>query len=653
MLSTRTPEYSGFIHKSRYARWLEKENRRETWDETVKRYMDFWVDRGLLEKDSDIYVELYESIFNLHTMPSMRTIMTAGKALNRDEIAGYNCSAIAVDNVRVFDEAMYILMNGVGLGFSVERQFINKLPEVAEELFESETIISVADSKIGWSSAFRELVSLLYAGKIPKWDVSKVRPSGARLKTFGGRASGAGALDDLFVFTIDLFKTAKGRKLTSIECHDLMCKIADTIIVGGVRRSALISLSNLTDDRMRRAKTGRWWDENPQRALANNSVAYTEKPDFESFLKEWQSLYESKSGERGMFSREACRSKVLENGRRDADHEWLTNPCSEIILRGSGGLCNLSEVVIRADDTLATLEQKCIKAAILGTLQATLTNFRYLRNIWSKNAKEEALLGVSLTGIMDHKVMSNEYSVEEWEDFLGDRVGSFFIDLSDVLEHLKRIVIETNKSWSKKLGIRQSAATTCVKPSGTVSQLVDSASGIHPRYSKYYVRTVRADVNDPLAIFMKEKGFPCEDDKMKPGKGLVFGFPIASPEGATTVEDVTALEQLQLWKIYQDSWCEHKPSITVYYKDSEFLAVGQWLYNNFDKVSGVSFLPFAEHTYVQAPYQPVNEETYIELLSSFPDNIDFDELELYEKEDNTKGTQELACSAGVCELVDI
>lgn len=624
-------QYQQFIHKSRYARWLPEEGRRERWDETVNRYVDFWKDRGQINDKEAL--KLFNAIFNLEVMPSMRCMMTAGEALNKDNVAGFNCSYLHIDSPRSFDELMYVLMCGTGVGFSVERNFINKLPIVAETFHKTDSVIVVADSKIGWASAFRELISLLYAGKIPKWDMSKVRESGARLKTFGGRASGPEPLDDLFHFCVGIFQKAAGRKLTSLECHDVCCKIADIVVVGGVRRSALISLSNLSDPRMAKAKNGNWWDTEGQRRLANNSVAYTEKPDFESFLAEMQNMYESKAGERGIFSRVAAQKIAGRNGRRDPEQDFGTNPCSEIILR-SNQFCNLSEIVVRPDDDLASLKRKCEVAAIIGTLQATLTDFRYLRNIWKRNTEEEALLGVSMTGIMDHYLLSK-----------GDSP-----DLEKWLGQIRDVAIKTNEKWATKLGINQSAAITCVKPSGTVSQLVDSASGIHPRFSEHYIRRVRSDKKDPLAQFMSAAGFPVEQDLMSQAS-LVYSFPIKSPEGCTTVKQVGAMEQLKLWKAYQNGWCEHKPSITVYYTDDEFLEVAQWIWDNFDLCSGISLLPYSDHVYQQAPYEDIDAEKYKELLAAMPEGVNWDDLEHFEKEDNTTGSQELACVGGACEIV--
>ena len=610
---------------------MKEEGRRETWEETVQRYVDFWTERGQI--DSKVAKKLYNSILNLEVMPSMRCLMTAGVALDKDNVAGFNCSYLAIDSPRSFDELMYVLMCGTGVGFSVERNFITKLPVVAESFHKTDSVIVVGDSKVGWASAFRELIAMLYAGKIPKWDMSGVRPAGARLETFGGRASGAQPLDDLFHFCVDVFRKAEGRKLTSIECHDVVCKVADIVVVGGVRRSALISLSNLSDGRMAKAKSGAWWENDGHRRLANNSVAYTEKPDFQAFLNEMQTLYESKSGERGLFSRVAAQKIAARNGRRDPNQDFGTNPCSEIILR-SNQFCNLSEIVVREDDTEETLKAKAEVAAIIGTLQATLTDFRYLRNIWKKNTEEEALLGVSMTGIMDNKLLSTPNSPH----------------CEVVLEAVRDVAIATNKKWAKKLGINQSTAVTAVKPSGTVSQLVDSASGIHPRFSKHYIRRVRSDKKDPLAVFMKTAGFPVEDDVMSESSS-VFSFPVKAPESSVTVSDVGAMHQLELWKMYQNHWCEHKPSITVYYTDSEFLQVAQWIWDNFDLCSGISLLPVSEHTYQQAPYEDISAEEYDKLLASMPKDINWNDLQYFEQEDNTTGSQELACTGGACEIV--
>ena len=631
--------YQQYIHASRYARYSYENNRRETWDETVTRYFNFFEEH--LHDNHDYKLTdnnrkmLEDGIKELKVMPSMRCLMTAGEALKRENVAGYNCSYIAVNNLRAFDELLYVLMNGTGVGFSVERQFVTELPIINEDFHATDTIIMVSDSKLGWAKALRELISLLAAGQIPQWNLSRVRPAGSPLKTFGGRASGPEPLEDLFRFFINIFRDAAGRKLTSLEAHDLCCKIAEVVVVGGVRRSALISLSNLSDDRMRHAKAGRWWESNVQRSLANNSACYTEKPDMGIFMEEWKSLYESKSGERGIFNRQAAQSRSEMNGRRDATHEFGTNPCSEIILRDRE-FCNLTEVIIRGDDTEETLEEKVKLATILGTFQSTLTNFRYLNRKWGENCEEERLLGVSMTGIMDN-VLTN-----------GKKKG-----LEDLLDKLRQVAIDTNKYWAKQLGIPQSAAITCVKPSGTVSQLVDSASGIHARHAPYYVRTVRADKKDPLAKMMYDQGFPCEDDVTKPEHTWVFSFPVKGPAKGVYRKDMNALEQLNLWKIYQEHWCEHKPSITISVKEEEWMEVGAWVYGNFDMMSGVSFLPMSDHTYRQAPYQDCTKEQYDKLFREMPKNINWMKLQEYEEQDMTAGSQELACSAGSCEIVDL
>jgi len=629
--------YQQFIHKSRYARWLWAENRREAWDETVGRYFDFFEehlsDTVNYKLDANTRRELEESVLSLKTMPSMRCMMTAGEALKRENVAGYNCSYVAVDSPRSFDEILYILMNGTGVGFSVESRFTEQMPTVAEKLYESDTTIVVADSKLGWAKSLKELIHLLYSGQIPKWDLSKVRAAGAPLKTFGGRASGPAPLDSLFKFCVDTFKKASGRRLTTLECHDIVCKIAEIVVVGGVRRSALISLSDLSDDRMRVAKSGEWWKENIQRALANNSYVVRENIDVGIFMKEWLSLYESHSGERGIFSRQAAKKQSEKFGRRDPNHEFGTNPCSEIILR-SREFCNLTEVVVRGDDTLTSLKEKVRVATILGVFQSTLVNFKYLSSGWKKNCEEERLLGVSLTGIMD-----NEYT-----NGLKGNLEMFLNDLRTVAQ-------DTAKEWSDKLGVPMPAAITCVKPSGTVSQLVDAASGIHARHSPYYVRTVRADVKDPLAKMMIDMGFPAEPDVTKPDHTLVFSFPIKSPNNAVCRKDMTAIEQLELWLAYQRHWCEHKPSITVSVKESEWPEVGGWVWNHIDEMSGVSFLPFSEHTYQQAPYQDCEKEDYESLLAKMPKDVNWAMLAEYEKQDTTTGSQELACVAGGCEIV--
>ena len=623
-------DYQAFIHTSRYAKYFDGKGR-ESWSETVDRYVSNVV-RPVV--DTETANEIEQGILSLEVMPSMRAMMTAGIALDRDNTAGYNCSYLPVDDPKSFDEAMFILLCGTGVGFSVERQFISKLPEIPK-LFESDTTIVVKDSKEGWAKAFRQLLVLLWAGEIPLWDVSRVRPAGARLKTFGGRASGPAPLVDLFNFAVKLFKEAEGRKLSSIECHDLMCKIGEIVVVGGVRRSAMISLSNLSDDRMRHAKSGNWWDNEPQRALANNSVSYTEKPDSLSFMREWMALVESGSGERGIFNREASKKQAAKNGRRDSDYDFGTNPCSEIILRPYQ-FCNLTEVVVRATDTVDDLARKVRLATILGTIQSTYTKFPYLRKVWTTNTEEERLLGVSLTGIMDNPIMTTKNK-----------------GLDKTLENLRNVAVVTNAEWADRLGIPQSAAITCVKPSGTVSQLVDSASGIHARHSPYYIRTVRGDNKDPLTTFMKDQGIPSEPDVFKPDQTTVFSFPVKAPNKAVVTSDLSAVDQLNMWLMYQRNWCEHKPSVTINVKKDEWFEVGTFVYEHFDEMSGVSFLPYNEHTYQQAPYQEIDKEEYKNLLSTMPKSIDWSRLSEYEKEDTTSSSQTFACTGDVCEVVDI
>jgi len=631
--------YQQFIHKSRYARWLEDKQRREDWSETVDRYLKFMVYQAKGKHQFDLPAkdieDIRDAILGQEIMPSMRAMMTAGPALARDNICGYNCSYIPVDSPRSFDECMYILMCGTGVGFSVERENVDKLPVVSDAMHETDTVIKVGDSKPGWAKSLRELIALLYAGQIPSWDMSEVRASGERLKTMGGRASGPGPLNDLFVFTVELFKKAQGRRLFPIECHDLMCKIGEIVVVGGVRRSALISLSNLNDDQMAHAKSGEWYDYEKQRALANNSVAYKSKPEMGTFMREWLALYDSKSGERGVFNRQAADKQVGRNGRREQGHMWGTNPCSEIILRPYQ-FCNLSEVVVRENDTLDSLKRKVRLATILGTLQSTLTDFKYLRKVWKTNTEDERLLGVSLTGIMDHSILSKTVDSPRW------------------LEEMRQTAVDTNLKYANMLGIPQSAAITCVKPSGTVSQLVDAASGIHARHNDYYIRTVRGDNKDPLTQFLKEQGVYSEPDVMKPDSTTVFSFAMRSPDAAVTRTQMTAIEQLELWKTYALHWCEHKPSVTISVKEHEWMEVGAWMYENFDVASGVSFLPHFDHTYQQAPYQDIEREEYLEWQERYGKlEIDWQALSDYEREDNTSGSRELACTAGVCEVVDL
>ena len=628
--------YQQFIHLSRYSRFMWDEGRRESWSETISRFFDFFESHLKTNHGYDITAlrpELEDAVLSQKVMPSMRCVMTAGEALKRENIAAYNCSYVAINSPRSFDEILYILMNGTGVGFSVESKDVEQLPVVSEDFHNTDTTIVVADSKLGWAKSLKELIGMLYVGQIPQWDVSKVRAAGTPLKTFGGRASGPEPLEALFKFCVETFKRAAGRRLNTLEAHDIVCKIADIVVVGGVRRSALISLSDLSDDRMRVAKSGQWWMDQSQRALANNSAVYKEKPDMGLFMEEWKSLYESKSGERGIFNRASAKATVVKHGRRNPDFDFGTNPCSEIILRDKE-FCNLSEVVVRDTDTMETLKEKVYLATILGTWQSTLTGFKYLSSAWKRNCEEERLLGVSMTGIMDNELTNGKLP-----------------GLEGRLEELRQIAVATNAKFAKELGIPQSAAVTCVKPSGTVSQLTNAASGIHARHNPYYIRTVRADKKDPLAALMIDAGIPVEDCVMRPNNVYVFSFPMKAPENAVFRTDMSAIEQLELWVTYQDHWCEHKPSITVSVKEHEWLEVGAWVYKHFDKMSGVSFLPFSDHVYAQAPYQDCTKEEYEEAAAKMPKNIDWSTLAKYEgKTDKTNGSQELACTAGGCDI---
>lgn len=628
--------YEDIIALTRYARWRPEDGRRETWEETVDRLMDFWDNRVARQGTrcrnnwSCVRDSIRNAIISREVMPSMRSLMTAGDALNRDEVAGYNCAYLTVDTPRAFDEAMYILLCGTGVGFSVEEKYVNQLPPIADHMEPSDTNIVVPDSKIGWATSFRELLSLLWAGRVPSVDYSRIRAAGIPLKTFGGRASGPEPLKDLFNFSVQLFSNAKGRKLRPIECHDLLCKVGEIVVVGGVRRSAMISLSDLGNEQMRTAKSGNWWEAAPHRALANNSAVFEGRPDIDTFMREWTSLIESKSGERGIFNRQACRM-ISEQHGRDHDHEFGTNPCSEIILRPQQ-FCNLSEVVVRADDTIEQLMDKVRLATIIGTLQSTLTNFRYLSKRWKTNCEGERLLGVSLTGFFDRKEGPDCRPLD-----------------AETLGLLREHAVNINREWAKNLSIPYSAAITCVKPSGTVSQLVNSASGLHPRHSRYYIRRIRQDMKDPVTKMLIEQGVPGEPERFNPDKTYIFEFPIKAPEGAITREDLTAVEQLEAWLTVQKHWCQHKPSVTINVREDEWLDVGNFVWKNFDWMSGVSFLPHDGGTYLQAPYEEIDEENYQRLLDNMP-TVDFTLLGLYESEDHTTASQELACKGGSCEI---
>lgn len=623
-------DFEKYIEQSRYARWIESESRRETWSETVARYCNYFAKK--YPKHQAWFKDVaYPAILNKEVMPSMRCLMTAGPALDRDNMAGFNCSYLPIDDARAFDEMLYVLSCGTGVGFSVERQFINQLPNVAEEFHDTDTTLKIRDSRIGWATGLRELIGLLYQGQVPKWDLSSVRPAGTRLRTFGGRASGPSPLNDLFLFVVGVFKKAGGRKLNSVECHDICCKIAEVIIAGGVRRSALISLSNLSDERMRNAKTGQWWETNSQRTLANNSVAYTEKPDIGVFMKEWTALYESHSGERGIFNRLASK-KAAAAIDRDPGFEFGANPCGEISLRPNQ-VCNLTEAIVRNSDTWEDIKRKLEIAAILGTFQATLTNFRYVRKIWNKNTSEEALLGVSLTGIMDSPLLNGEHEKSEL-------VASALVDLREFVRSVNRV-------WAVDLGINPAAACTTIKPSGTVSQLVNSASGIHPRYSKYYIRTVRSDKKDPLGAFLQSQGVPVETDVYHPDVS-VFSFPIKGPDKSVYRNDRSAIEQLEHYLLFKRNWTDHNVSITIYVKEDEWMHVGAWVYEHFDDLCGVSFLPHSDHVYKQAPYTEIDKAGYEKAVEAFP-VVDWSAF--YESEDGTTSARELACSSGACEIL--
>ena len=632
--------YQEYIHQSRYSRYRDDLDRRETWDETVDRVRDFWSDRIPKSMREDL-TDAMEAVRNQDIMPSMRIMMSAGKALSDHHVAGYNCADVPIDDPRVFSEIVYVLMCGTGVGFSVERDYVERLPEVNKDMMNTETVIRVKDSKLGWASAYRELISLLYSGRVPQWDLSKIRPAGSRLKIFGGRASGPEPLDELFRYTVETFKTAKGRKLTTLEVHDVVCKIADIVVVGGVRRSALISLSNLTDERLRGAKSGQYWlplEEGgaPQRRLANNSIAYTTKPDVDSYMAEMVGMCKDKNGERGIFSRYAAKEKYR-NHRRDENQEWGCNPCSEILLRPAQ-FCNLTEVIVRPQDTFKDLETKIIQASFLGTLQASLTDFKFLSKRWKDNCDEEALLGVSLTGCADHKILNGYRKSAVMQD-----------ETIKWLETLKSLAVSCNAKVAKKLGIKPAAAVTCVKPSGTVSQLCDTASGIHPRFSEYYIRRVRGDVKDPLTQFMQKVGVPSEPDVANK-ENMVFSFPMKAPDKSIVVKEVNAVEQLKIWQLYNDHYTEHKPSVTIYYSEEEFPEVCAYVWKHFDSMSGISFLPRSDHTYTQAPYEEIDKDTYKKLKADMPKTIDWKQLAEFETGDNTTVQPELACTAGACEL---
>jgi ribonucleoside-triphosphate reductase len=634
--------YQSFIATSRYARWLEDESRRETWEESANRYLSF-MSKHIKDKydydASSLISEIQDLFLNRKVLGSMRALMTAGPALERSNIAGYNCSYLPVDDLVAFDEILYILMNGTGVGFSVEKRYVEKLPEVPRFLdHRTDYVIEVEDSKEGWAKALRALVLALYQGVKPKWDTSAVRPAGSRLKTFGGRSSGPAPLEELFEYLLGVFESALGRQLTTLEVFDIVCKIASVVVVGGVRRSALIALTDLDDVDLTTAKSGEWWIDSPHRALANISAVYNGRPTQSQFMQEWKNIYDSKSGERGIFNREASQKQAAKYGRREEFIDYGTNPCSEIILRPFQ-FCNLSTVVVEETDTLSSLMDKVEYATILGTWQSTLTDFQYLRPIWKLNTEDERLLGVSMTGQMGHSVLNGSEG--------SDRLESW-------LRAIRNVAVNTNVAMAKDLGIAPSAAITCVKPEGTTSQLVGASSGMHTWHSQYYTRRVRGDKKDPLTRFMQDFGIPTEDCVVSPDNTVVFSFPIAAPAGAMTRKDLTALEHLELWLSYQRYWTEHKPSVTITMQEDEWLEVGAWVWKNFNELSGVAFLPYSDHVYQQSPYEDLTADEYSALLKIMPDNLPWEDLSWYEKFDTTTGMQELACSAsGGCEVVDL
>jgi ribonucleoside-diphosphate reductase alpha chain len=634
--------YQQVIFKTRYARWVEEEGRRENWDETVKRYCDYFEDH-LKEKHSHkiprkVLKEVYDSIYNLEVMPSMRTLMTSGKALESAEVANYNCAFLVVDAVRAFSEHMYVLMCGAGSGFSVERRFTEKLPEVPEELHPSDTTIIVADSRKGWCAAYNQYLNLLFAGNIAKVNVDKVRKEGTRLKTFGGYASGPGPLLDLFKHTEEIFRGAQGRQLRPIEVFSIMCYIAQIVVVGGVRRSATIALFDKDDIEMRTAKSGYWFND-PKRkhyAMANISAVFETKPAAAEFMDIWRDLVASKAGEPGILNRKALwegaeaigRATRYEDGSRIP---YGVNPCSEIVLQPYS-FCNLTGAAIRPEDTLEDIKKKVRVATIIGTWQATVTDFDYLRKVWQSNVEDERLLGVCLAGIMDHPVLSQ--TTEEsarWEN------------------ELRELAWEVNKSIAEDIGINTTASVTAIKPAGNSGELYDVASGIHPRYAPYYIRSIRQSNGDPMTEFLKATGIPHEVS-VQNARDSIFYFPVKSPEGAICAKDRTAIQQLEHWLHMKRNYATHTISATVYVREHEWIAVGAWVYDNFNEVTGLSFLPYDDHIYQQAPYTPCSAEDYEKARGKMPEEIDWSLLKHFEQSDSTTVSQEFACTGGSCAL---
>lgn len=632
MMPSSTP-YQDFIFYRTYSRWNDDLGRRETWQETVDRYMSFMRKNVGDKLTFEEYQEIREAILKHEVMPSMRLMWGAGGPTARCNVSAYNCSYLAIKELRDFAETLYLLCSGTGVGFSVEKAAVDQLPVVQPQKGVPSKYFVIDDSKEGWAEALHDCLHALFNGEDAIFDFSQIRPAGARLKTMGGRAAGPQPLMDLLEFTKEVVLARQGKKLRPIDVHDIMTKIGEIVVAGGVRRSAMISLSDLEDAEVQHAKDGRFWEHSAHRALANNSAVYKQKPTREEFLSEWDALRKSGSGERGIFNRGSLTEQVP--ARRLFEWNGVvpalagTNPCGEIVLKDKQ-FCNLTEIVARAEDTEETLLKKARIATILGTYQSTLTDFKFLSSEWKRNCEDERLLGVSITGQWDSPAVRDE----------------------QVLTRMKHVAQDTNSEYAKRFGINPSTAITCVKPSGTVGQLVNASPGLHARYSEYYLKRVRISVTDPLFKMLRDLGVPSHPEV---GQGestantFVLDFPIASPQGAVTADKLSAIAQLEHWLMMKRSWTEHNPSCTIYIKDGEWEQVRDWIYEHWDLVGGLSFLPYEDHVYELAPYTPISKEEYEKLASLFP-KIDFSVLTRYEKDDETTGAQELACVAGGCEL---
>ncbi len=626
-------QLSEFVYYTTYSRWLPEKGRRETWLETIDRYLGFMRD-NLGDKLSEAeYGEIREYMLHMRAMGSMRLLWSAGKAAKKSNIAGYNCAFIAPSKWQDFAEIMFILMNGTGIGFSVEHQTVEQLPMIKKQTGEAPLKFTIPDSREGWCDAFAIGLKTWAEGKDIVYDYSQIRPQGARLATMGGRASGPAPLKSLLDFTRERMLARQGRRLSTVDAHDIICKTGEVIVAGGVRRAALISLSDLDDQGMREAKNGQFWNTQPQRAMANNSSIYNEKPSVPEFLDEWVNLVKSGTGERGIFNRGQLKSqlparrwKIFQKGVDTAG----TNPCGEIVLQ-SKQFCNLSEVVARPDDTEESLLEKVRIATILGTYQATLTHFPYLSKEWRQNCEEEALLGVSVTGQWDLKP-----SLRNAQTF----------------RKMREVAIETNRKYAARFGINPSTCITTTKPSGNGSQLFDSSSGLHPRHAPYYIRRVRIENHNPLFKMLREMGVPHHPEVGQTAESattFVLEFPVAAPKGSVYKDDLTAIQQLEYWKLLKENYTEHNPSATISVSDDEWLEVANWVYANWDLVGGLSFLPRSNHVYRLAPYEAITKEHYEELVKNFP-VIDFSKIVLFEFDDETKGSKELACVSGTCEV---